>query len=128
MQNLNDQYTRASSNIEDIDFDEWMALYEADPEAFEQRREQLIRTTIESAPDQHQRRLNGLQFQIDMERRRADSPLQSCMRISSMMWERFDEMRGHLNELSNNGDQTTTREVRETAPVQSAEILSFNRE
>ena len=77
----------------DIDFDAWMALYQSDPEEFEQRRAILIQSVIDSAPRHYQRRLKGLQFQIDMERRRTDSPLKSCLRISSMMWDMFDQMR-----------------------------------
>lgn len=83
----------------DIDFDAWMALHQSDPEEFERRRANLIQSVIESAPKHYQRRLKGLQFQIDMERRRTNSPMQSCLRISSMMWDMFEQMRTNLNEL-----------------------------
>ena len=83
----------------DNDFDAWMALHQSDQEEFEQRRANLIQSFIESAPKNYQRRLKGLQFQIDMERRRTNSPMKSCLRISSMMWDMFEQMRTNLNKL-----------------------------
>ncbi len=50
----------------DIDFDAWVALYESDPDEFERRRAALIQSIIDRAPKRQQRRLNGLQFQIDV--------------------------------------------------------------
>ena len=102
-----------------------MRLYESDPELFERRREALIRSTIDSAPEKHQRRLNGLQFQIDMERQRSESSLQGCMRISSMMWERFDDLRSTLNSISNpeNSDGVSLPVKKESQA--SADILEF---
>ena len=51
-------------------FDELKKLAQSDPEQLEKLRTELIEDTISSAPAQHQRRLRGLQFQVDMERRR----------------------------------------------------------
>ena len=108
-----------------FDFDAWMALYESDPEEFERCRTSLIQSVIDTAPRHDQRRLNGLQFQIDMERRRADSPMQACLRISSMMWDMFEQMRSNLNELMGQSDSDPV-----TMPVPSkhsnnADVLNF---
>ena len=110
-----------------IDFDEWMALYQNDPEAFEHRREALIQQTISNAPQEHQRRLNGLQFQVDMERRRSDSPLQSCMQISSMMWERFDDLRGKLNHFKHQQETGVIEMPEESPEPTNAKVLEFSR-
>ena len=70
-------------------FDEWRVLAQEDPVAFEQRRSRLIDDCIQGAPDNLRQRLRGLQFRIDMERRRAHTPLGACIRISGMMWDAF---------------------------------------
>jgi hypothetical protein len=74
-------------------FDELKKLAETNPEQLEKLRAELIEDTISSAPQQYQRRLRGLQFQIDMERRRAKNPLSSCIRISKMMHDHLYQMR-----------------------------------
>lgn len=86
------------------DFDEWQALAKSDPQEFEARRTQVIEDFIQSAPDDLQRRLRGLQFRVDMERRRAANPLSACMRISDMMWDAVlregglrDALHGRIN-------------------------------
>ena len=113
------------SDDDSIDFDAWMDLYKSDPEAFEHQREAMIQQTISKAPEQHQRRLNGLQFQIDMERRRAETPLQSCMKISSMMWEKFDHMRAQLNEFKEQQSGTEKPAVKTTESPVKATVLEF---
>jgi hypothetical protein len=69
------------------DFDTWMSLAQTDPVAFEERRSRLIEEFIERTPADQQRRLRGLQFKVDMERRRARTPMAACLRISDMMWQ-----------------------------------------
>ncbi len=66
-------------------FDDWKELAETDPQAFEQKRQNYIDSFISTAPSQHQGRLEGLQWRIDMERQRSSSPMSACVRISSMM-------------------------------------------
>ncbi len=74
-------------HVEAFDFDEWKTLASNDPEAFERRRQAVIDDFLSSVPESRQRRLRGLQFRIDMERRRARTPLGACIKISSMMWD-----------------------------------------
>lgn len=47
----------------------------------------LIEEFLRQFPQPDQRRLRGLQFRIDMVRRRARTPMGACLKISSMMWE-----------------------------------------
>lgn len=68
-------------------FDEWASLAQSDPAAFEERRSCLIEDYIQNSPYHLQRRLRGLQFRVDMERRRARTPMGACVRISRMMWD-----------------------------------------
>jgi hypothetical protein len=70
-----------------FDFDEWKSLACNDPDAFERRRQAVIDEFLSSVPESRQRRLRGLQFRIDMERRRARTPLGACIKISTMMWD-----------------------------------------
>jgi len=75
-------------------FEELSRMAENEPEAFEGLREQLCRQFIDSAPAFMQRRLTGLQFQIDMERRRSQNPTAACINISRMMNDSLAEL-GH---------------------------------
>lgn len=70
-----------------FDFDDWSRLAKDDPFAFEARRLALIEAYLRQFPQSGQRRLRGLQFRIDMVRRRARTPMSACLKISSMMWE-----------------------------------------
>lgn len=72
-----------------FDFDAWASLARDDPEAFEARRRGLIDQLIERAQPRQRRRLLGLQFRIDMERRRSRTPMAACVRIQELMWESF---------------------------------------
>jgi Protein of unknown function (DUF3135) len=80
-----------------FNFDEWAELYRTDQAAFEARRQEEIERLINSSSEPARARLKGLQFRIDMERRRAKTPLGGCIRISAMMWESFAELRDALN-------------------------------
>jgi hypothetical protein len=73
--------------VSNFDFDEWKTLAISDPDAFERRRQAVIDDFLNSVPESRQRRLRGLQFRIDMERRRARNPLGACIKISAMMWD-----------------------------------------
>ena len=64
-----------------------------DPQRLEALRAKYSQDIIDSAPDEQQRkRLAGLQFQIDMERERARTPLQATIRISEMMCHSLAEL------------------------------------
>ncbi len=77
-----------------FDFDEWSRLAQVDPSAFEARRLALIEEFLRQFPQPDQQRLRGLQFRIDMVRRRSRTPLGACLKISSMMWESLLGSRG----------------------------------
>jgi hypothetical protein len=83
----------------EFDFDAWAKLARENPEEFERQRTAMVRATIESAPAEHRKRLEGLQFQIDLERQRSSTPLGACIRLNSLMWSGFHRLRKELNGL-----------------------------
>jgi hypothetical protein len=104
----------------DFDVDEWQRLAREDPTEFERRRQAAIDALIEQAPAELRERLWALQSRIDLERRRAKTPLEATLRLQSMMWERFGQLRETLLALT--GEQPAPV-VRRTA----ARILPFTR-
>ncbi len=109
------------SDFNAFNFDEWAALAKGDPDAFELRRTQCLREAITRAPNHAKRRLEGLQFQIDMIRRRAKHPLGACIKISNMMFDCF------FNELPSAMEVATDNIRGETVQWQSTgNVISFN--
>ncbi len=84
-----------------FDFDSWRSLAESDAEAFEQRRRDLLQAEIELAPASLRPRLRGLQWQIDMARRRCKTPALASARLFEMMWEQVYGENGFLDVLTN---------------------------
>jgi Protein of unknown function (DUF3135) len=96
---------RRGTILEGFNFDELAALAKNDPEAFEQRRQEMIDAlfaSIEARSDDPQfiHRLRGLQFRIDMERRRSRTSMRALLRIYSMMWDSFIELNDLLQRIS----------------------------
>jgi len=85
------------SYMELPDFDCLVKLAKQSPEEFEILRNALIEDTITSAQENNQRRLRGLQFQIDMTRRKSKTPLAACIRISSLMQASLIKLRDYIN-------------------------------
>ncbi len=86
-----------------IDFTEWAELATLDPEAFEEKREQVVESFIRSVPTKSRRkRLRHLQWQIDGIRHRSQSPLGACVKITNMMWDSVYGENGLLETLKGN--------------------------
>jgi hypothetical protein len=67
-------------------FDVLVDMARNDPEGLEKLRRSLTEAVISAATsDVTKRRLEGLQFRVDMERERATTPLAATIRISEMM-------------------------------------------
>ena len=56
---------------------------------FEVRRKEIVEELINRFRQEHQRSLKGLQFKIDMVRRKSKNPVLSCIRLSNMMNEMY---------------------------------------
>jgi hypothetical protein len=70
-----------------FDFDHWAALARDDPARFEELRRDRVDELIQQSSPRQRQRLRGIQFRIDMERRRSASPMGACVRIQSLMWD-----------------------------------------
>jgi hypothetical protein len=122
--------------MEGFDFEAWAALARDNPEEFERQRRAAINSLIASSPA-NRRRLEGVQFRIDMERRLAHSPLKACLRVSEMMWDTFLELRTELAELGARADSPQRAHLelvgsgapavaaKTDAPRPGATVLSF---
>ena len=67
-------------------FDTLVDMARNDPDRLESLRRSLTDAVIaEASCEDTRRRLQGLQFRVDMERRRAATPLAATIRISEMM-------------------------------------------
>ena len=67
------------------------------PEALETLRQQMSAQLIESAPQSYQRRLHGLQFQIDAQRQSSANPVDAMSKMYSMMFDSVDALNTSLN-------------------------------
>lgn len=105
-----------------FEFESWMALAQADPPEFERRRQHAVERIIESA--RTPTRLRGLQFRIDMERRRSRTPYKSCLRLYEMMWDSFTDLDDMLNRYIRANPSSPGR----TGPVRgTAKIIPFRK-
>ncbi|MBX2858599.1 MAG: DUF3135 domain-containing protein [Cellvibrionaceae bacterium] len=102
-------------------FDELKKIAEEDPEALERFRQQQVNAIIESAPEHTQRRLRGIQFQVNCRRRLHKSALGSCISISKMMQESVQQLNEALN-----GSPIEKQVKRDATPLaKTGRILSF---
>ena len=95
--------------------DELVTLAQEDPEQLEELREKWINDVIDGAPEELQRRLRGLQFQIDCKRRLHNNPMGACVEISKMMYESLSELNRTMNGLSSS----------EQKNIETATVLAF---
>ncbi|MDP1929829.1 MAG: DUF3135 domain-containing protein [Gammaproteobacteria bacterium] len=79
------------------DFDTLVHLHRENPEELERLRVELTSAIMENAPPEARRRLEGLQFRINMELRKARTPEARCVKLSSMMHESFAELNHALH-------------------------------
>ena len=93
--------------------DEWIELAHNDREAFEARRQEAIDRIINRASETNQRRLRGLQFNVDMARRRSSTPYAACLRINSLMWQSVSRLKNALDALANECPRTGARPAAE---------------
>lgn len=115
----------AEANVRFEHFDDWAELARTNPNAFEARRRAVIDDFIASVPERNRHHLQCLQWRIDMERKRASTPLAACYQIYHMMWQSFAGDRGMLAVLRD-ADQLCRDGASPGLP--SADILSFRRD
>jgi len=81
------------------DFDYLRSLAENNPKALDELSERFSREVIDGADERNKRRLEGLYFQIQMEKRRSKNPMQACISISRMMMDSYSELQKSLLSL-----------------------------
>ncbi len=103
----------------EFDFDKMARLAKTDPAAFEQTRQEMLESVIEQAKPESQRRLRGLQWQIDQHRGYSSKPMAACLRISKMMWNSVLEDGGLLDNLQKltQGDYAEPAVNKQTASI-----------
>ena len=107
-----------------FDFDQWRALAEHDPAAFEAAREAAIEKLIQQIPEDRQRRLHGLQWRIDTVRSMAPNPTAAFLTLSEMMWDSFYRQQMMLKRLLGEEQRGSHAESR---PSQSSNVVPFRR-
>lgn len=94
------------------DFDTLVTLHKEQPEELERIRTELTDAILENTTGESRRRLQGLQFRINMELRRARTPEARVIKISSMMHEAFAELNHVLHHPVETSGANTNREAR----------------
>jgi hypothetical protein len=98
-------------------FDVLVDIARNDPQRLESLRRTLTDDIIKGANSEQQRkRLEGLQFRVDLERERARSPLAACIRISEMMCHSLADL--HRSMVTPFADE-------ESSQLRQATVLSF---
>ncbi len=67
------------------DFEVLKRMARENPEGLQALRQKLVSEVLDGASPEQRRRLAGLQFRIDVERRRAANPLAATIKLSAMM-------------------------------------------
>jgi len=102
------------------DFDYLVALAEENPEKLEALRHRYNRHLIDAAPESLKRRLEGLLFKINMEKRRSKNTTQCCIKISELMMDSFVDMQTAI------GNLRLSREAEMSVPsAEPGNVISF---
>lgn len=78
--------------VHPFDFDAWARLAREDPQGFEKARRRVVEDFIANTPAEYRGRLEGIQFQVDMVRRRATNPLDACHHVYALAMRQFHEV------------------------------------
>ncbi len=105
----------------EFDFDEWAKLAKENPDAFENKRQQMIQDVIDTSSPKIRRRMQGLQWQIDQIRATSTNPMASCLKISQMMWDKTigeDGLVDHLQQLTDASyNRDTSNQIKQSATI-----------
>ncbi|MCP5326490.1 MAG: DUF3135 domain-containing protein [Oceanospirillaceae bacterium] len=101
-------------------FEKMREMAQNDPQALERLRQMHINKLIHAAPEHLRQRLQGLQFQIDAQRRLSKTPMASCLQISKMMHDSLHSLGTYIK------GSTGQIELPQTEQVE-AKVLSFRR-
>ena len=113
-----------------LNFNELVQLAQQDPQALEALRQQVCQQLIASARPADQRKLKGLQFKIDMERRRAKSQTIVCTQLYDRMNSSFAQLKALLSHTQamlphQSSAQPAPAPTAESTTQHSAHIIPF---
>ena len=111
------------TNNAEFDFDEWVKLARDNPEAYEDKRRQMLQEVIDSTSPEVRRRMQGLQWKIDQIRSTSTNPMASCLKISQMMW---DSVLGENGLLEHMERLNSSEGLERDKPKVSAKIIEIN--
>lgn len=107
------------------DFDTLKHWALADPDRLDALLHQQIETLIAQVGPEQQRRLRGLQFRIDCQRRLARNNMDSCIRIANMMHESVYAMRSHLYHLQ---DESLSDPEADSIPNNVIQLVTYRKD
>lgn len=93
------------------------------PEELERIRRAQIERLINSAPAHLQRRLRGLQFQIDAKRSLHNNPMGACVMLSKMMFDSLSQLNSVLHNIKS-GDVEPPKAAKQAAILRFPEAAS----
>lgn len=101
---------------------DWAQLARQDPQAFETMRTELLNEFIQNSPANLQRKLQGMQWKIELVRQRSSSPVEALAEITGMMWQSTQQLGKKQQDLL---DVCTGKEFTPSPVRESAQILNF---
>lgn len=106
-------------------FEYWLKLAKSDPALFEVKRLEAIEAAIQNAPVEKQQRLRGLQWRIDAERRKAKNPLDACLKVYNMMWDKVYGSDGLLEALDTMTSGAPKPKSATKKAIGTADVVAF---
>lgn len=106
-----------------FNFDEWAQLARQDQAAFEEKRASTLKQAIADCAnsDKERRRLNGLQFKVDMIRRKHKTPLGSCVALSEMLMDNVYQL------INLDLDEIRRRTEDKADGAEKCQVIAFDR-
>ena len=105
------------------EFEQLVTLAERDPEAFEKMRQTACQQFIATVPKAHRQRLTAVQHRVEMEIRRAKTPLAGLLKVSCMMHDSLYELTSKWIEFNRFAHRPFN--PTQTQPSSRAEIINF---
>ena len=84
--------------MNDFPFDEWVKLYETDPDAFERKRKDLLEAEIMKAPVETRGKLRLIQMECDA-MHTSMSPMEATVEMTKMAAKKLQELKTPLTQL-----------------------------
>ena len=110
----------------DFSFDECMKLAIEDPEAFENYRLEVLKKIMDRARPECQQRMKGIQFRVDMEKRKSRTPMATCIKLNEMMLDfLYDELESSVNRFLSK-QKSIIAKMSKVDDKKSATILPFS--